>query len=233
MPEHQLFLNLGIEDASFKETAKLLHNAWEDFRNRLEKNPSLDTLNSWLALLKKTRAFQIDILNVLYSGKWIGWIFPLFVNHITLELDYLVDKLNNIAYTPEDEIMFWNRINSEHAAFAAHLLDPSERELFLKADDMSSRLHDLQLPKSEKEMWLNISLKAGRELDELNKQARAGAKANKVLSVIHPVLLDHVIREGERGIETLEKIKAEKPEAAPMLAKTQNELRKQYADLAR
>ncbi len=231
--EHQLFLHLGIEDAEFKQKALDLHKEWETYRNMLQTRPSLDTLNQWLPLLQKTRAFQIDILKVLYSGKWIGWIFPLFVNHITLELDYLVDKLNDIPYTADDEIMFWNRINSEHAAFAAHLLDPSERDLFLKADAMSVKLHNLQLPESEKEMWLTVSLKAGKELDQLNKQARVGAKANKVLSVIHPVLLDHVIREGERGIQTLEKIKAEAPESAKMVTQTQNELQKQFAELSR
>jgi hypothetical protein len=225
--EHQLFLHLGIEDPAAKQKALRLHKIWEKHRNLLKANPSIDVLESWLPLLRETRAFQIRLLEKINSGQWIGWIFPLFITHITLELDYLVDKLNDIPYSAEDEIIFWNRINSEHAAFAAHLLDPSERDLVMAADKISMKFADI--PRSEKEMWLQISLKAGKELDQLNKKARAGIKTSKVLSVIHPVLIDHVIREGERGIQILEAIKDQEPEAAEAIRNTQEEIESQNA----
>lgn len=203
MSEHALFAHLGLEDPSLKQAALETHQALEVFRSKFNQNPrDIDHMNTLLPLLKAEREFQIGCLKTIESGKWIGWIFPLFLNHITLELDYLVDKLNGIKYTPQEEVMFWNRINSEHAAFAAHLLDPSERELFLKADKMSVEFD--RIPKSEKEMMIRLSLKASKELDAFNKTAQAAGKAVK--SIIHPVLLAHVIREGERSIKTLTKL---------------------------
>lgn len=200
MSEHALFAHLGLEDPDLKETALKMHKELETFRAKFNEDTNdINHMNTLLPLLKAERAFQISGLQAIEAGKWIGWIFPLFLNHITLELDYLVDKLNGIQYTPTEEVIFWNRINSEHAAFAAHLLDPSERELFLKADEMSVKFTNI--PKSEKEMMIRLSLNASKELDEFNKTAQAKGKA--IQSIIHPVLLAHVIREGERSIKTL------------------------------
>jgi hypothetical protein len=200
MSEHALFFYLGFVDGPFKDEALALHKTLEKFRREFNKNQyDAELTNSLLPLLERERDFQIRVLKALDSGKWIGWIFPLFVNHTTLELDYFVDKLNDIKYSPQDEVLFWNRINSEHAAFASHLLDPSERELFLKADKLSTEFD--AIPKSEREMMIRLSLMKSKELDQFNKTARAEGK--QVKSVIHPVLLDHVIREGERSVKTL------------------------------
>lgn len=203
MSEHALFAHLGLEDPELKQAALETHQAFEDFRDQFNQTPDdIEFMNSILPLLKKEREFQIKVLRLLDEGKWVGWIFPLFVNHVTLELDYFVDKLNGIKYSPKDEVMFWNRINSEHAAFAAHLLDPSERDLFIKADKMSVKF--MNIAKSEKEMMIRLSLTASKQLDEFNKKAQSLGKTVK--SIIHPVLLAHVIREGERSIKTLQNL---------------------------
>lgn len=203
MSEHALFAHLGLEDPDLKQTALETHQALENFRATFNKNPyDVEFMESILPLLKKERAFQISVLKSIEAGNWVGWIFPLFLNHVTLELDYFVDKLNGIKYSPKDEVLFWNRINSEHAAFAAHLLDPSERDLFLKADQLSVKF--MNIPKSEKEMMIRLSLTASKQLDKFNKTAQAAGKTVK--SIIHPVLLEHVIREGERSIQTLTKL---------------------------
>lgn len=229
MSEHALFLYLGFEDPEFKAEALQHHKDFEAFRTKFNENPQdMDLMNTVLPLLQKEREFQIKALMALDDGKWIGWIFPLFINHTTLELDYFTDKLNGIQYSPEDEVVFWNRINSEHAAFAAHLLDPAERDLFLKADKLSVSF-DNKIPKSEKEMMIKLSqsLKASKELDKFNKDARTAGKTVK--SIIHPVLLDHVIREGERSVKTLEKLNLPK-EAAKFANQYKNQI-DQYQEL--
>ena len=203
MSEHALFSHLGLEEPKLKKTALQAHKKFEDFRKRFQAKPmDLDVMNQILPLLKEQREFQVKLLQLLEQGAWIGWTFPLFVNHITLELDYFVDKLNGIQYTAQEEVAFWNRINGEHAAFNARFLDPSERELLLKADRTSVKFN--KIPKTEYEMMVKLSLTATKELDEFNKAARAQGKAVK--SIIHPVLLDHVIREGEHSIEILKSL---------------------------
>ncbi len=197
MSEHALFLHLGLEDPQLKREGLVLHKQFESFRKSFNK----ETMDRVLPLTRKLREYQVRVLQTLNTGKWIGWIFPLFAQHITLELDYFVDKLNDVPYSDQDEIEFWNVINGDHAGFAAHLLDPSERELFIQADTLNQRF--AAIVPSEKEMFRQISLKAARELDEYAIIAQAAMEQNKVRSVIHPVLLAHVIREGKRSIDIL------------------------------
>src|SRR5215468_3452056 len=143
-----------------------------------------------LPLCKELRDFKQEVMTILNQGTWIGWIFPLFVRHVILELDYFVDKLNDIRYTDKEEIAFWNVINCEHAGFESHLLDPSEDELSATGRKFAKKIHNIV--RSEKEMLLQISLKSAKELDEYNKKAQVGIASGKVKSVIHPVLIDHV-----------------------------------------
>lgn len=200
LSEHALFLHLGIEDAPLKQRGLALHKEFERFRKEFNNRPEM--VAQVLPLAKKLRAYKVEVLNTLNSGKWIGWIFPLFARHITLELDYFIDKLNGIKYTDQDEIAFWNTINGEHASFAAHLLDPEERDLFLKGDALSQKF--AKVVGSEDEMMRQISLTHAKELDEYNTSARTAQQNNQLKSIIHPVLLDHVIREGQRSIRMLD-----------------------------
>ncbi len=200
MSEHALFNHLGLEESDLKQEALKIHKSLEAFREKLNKD-SLDLkhMNEILPLLQQEREFQVKIIKMLEEGKWVGWLFPTFENHITLELDYFVDKLNGKKYSPMDEVKFWNKINSDHAGMTAHLLDPSEKEAVSKANALSDNFYNM--PKNEKEMMIKLSLKATKELDAFNKKSKAKGKAVK--SIIHPVLLDHVIREGEYTIQKL------------------------------
>lgn len=197
LSEHALFLHLGLEDAKFKKEGLKLHKKFETFRKKM----TVKNMHKVLPLAKELRRYKIEVLSTLASGKWIGWIFPLFARHIILELDYFVDKLNGIKYTDQDEIAFWNIINGEHAGFAAHLLDPSERALFEAADGIAKKFE--KTVTSEKEMFVKISQENAKELDAYFKKAEGAAKANKLQSVIHPALIAHVIREGERSLQML------------------------------
>lgn len=198
LSEHALFLHLGMEDEAFKKRGLVIHKKFEAFR----KNMNKENLNEILPLVKELRAYKMNIIKTLDAGKWVGWIFPSFARHITQELDYFIDKLNAVPYSTEDEVTFWNHINSDHAAFESHLLDPYERDLSREALKLSEKI--LELPQSEEDMFIKISLSAAKELDAFNKTGRDLAKKNKLQSVIHPVLLDHVIREGERSKKKLQ-----------------------------
>lgn len=205
LSEHALFLHLGIEDKILKERALALHKQFEAFRNSLkEKSVSIKQMNKVLPLVKELRDYKIEVLTRLVNGEWIGWIFPLFARHIILESDYFVDKLQGIKYSDREEIAFWNIINGEHAAFAAHLLDPSEQKLSGAAEKMSKKF--AKIITSEDDMMIEISLRAAKELDAYNRTADTGIAKNTISSVIHPALIKHVVREGQRSIQTLEKL---------------------------
>ena len=148
LSEHALFLHLGMEDEAFKKRGLAIHKKWEAFRDTMNKK----TLCKVLPLAQELRAYKMDILKSLNEGKWVGWIFPSFARHIIQELDYFVDKLNNVRYSTKDELDFWNHINSDHAAFESHLLDPYERELSAKANALAVKISGL--PDSEEDMFI-------------------------------------------------------------------------------
>ncbi|MBA3751274.1 DUF2935 domain-containing protein [Candidatus Dependentiae bacterium] len=201
LSEHALFLHLGLEEPQFKKRGLEFHKRFEAFR----KNMSDKTINQILPLIKELRAYQMDVITTLKSGKWIGWIFPSWAKHITGELDYFVDKLNNVPYSAEREVKFWDKVNSDHAALEARLLDPKERELSIKADETSQKIAQIATD-SEEAQFIKLSLMASKELDAFNKQTGDGIKQNKIQSTIHPMLLEHVMREGKRSIEILTKL---------------------------
>lgn len=216
LSEHALFLHLGIEDKPLKKQGIIIHKKFEQFRKNIDPE-SMQSLTEILPLAKELRDYKIQVLSRLNDGEWIGWIFPTFARHIIMELDYFVDKLNGIQYTDHDEILFWNMINGEHAQFAAHLLDPSEQALFEQANNIAEKFANL--PKNELEMFRKISLQSAKELDKYNKAAQQRITTNTVKSVIHPVLIKHVIREGQRSIATLKNLTSTEgaifPPAAP------------------
>ncbi len=207
LSEHALFLHLMLEDdgsnngRKLKNEAKYLHDEFESFIKEHKKYPhSMRVMEKILPLTEELRAFKKHLQVLLQKGKWIGWIFPDFIDHVIDELDYFVNKLNDLPMAASEEIEFWNEINSEHAGFTAHLLDPKEFDLVAKAHEFSESFRSL--PSDEADMFLRLSLKESRKLDEFQK----AAKTIKPKSIIHPVLLDHVIRENNRSIEMLEKL---------------------------
>ncbi len=203
MSEHILFVFLGLEDPELKREALELHQTLEKFREKFVENPNdINHMNSLLPILKKEREYQIKAAKILKDGKWIGWLYPLFLDHITMELDYFVDKLNGVKYTPQEELNYWNRVNGEHASFSVRLLDPYEKKSISKADRIAQEFQDI--PQTELDMMIKLSLKASKELDEFHKATRSNFK--NIRSTIHPVLLGHVIREGERSIKTIKNL---------------------------
>ncbi len=200
MSEHALLLHLGLEDPVLKQRGLELHEKWEKFIANLPTEP----FSNVLPLLEELRAYKLKVVQTLQSGLWIGLIFPSFARHITRELDYFVDKLNDVLFSDKEEVKFWDKINSDHAGFSSHLLDITERELSLEADYLSQKIK--RIVRSEREMFIKISLKAAKELDEFNRSAQRCILRNKIASIIHPVLIAHVIREGERSIQTLSRL---------------------------
>lgn len=191
MGEHALFLYLLLKERSLEERALSLFHRWRDYV--CAGHPGGVAQAS--ALLSETIEFKTVVLTRLQAGEWIGSAFPQLVEHIRLEALYFQDKLNGIQYTPEQEVAFWNRINSEHAGFAAHYLDPSEEALVDQADATMKAIR--ALPIANTEVSIVMALEAGANLTTFNLEAYHAALANKLKSVINPTLLRHVIREGQ------------------------------------
>lgn len=225
LTEHALFLHLGIEEPSLKARGLKLHKRWQSFMDRFKAVSAdkivLDAddfkvlgdlkalrLDDIVPLWNDLRAYKLELLVRLRKGEWLGWIYDLFVVHVLRELHYLGNKMWGRPLPLIKEVEFWNATNGEHAAFAAHLLDPAKenRELITRADEFYQTFSALSQP--EQSMLVHMSLNHSVELDNFNRAAQKAIKDKRkpLKSLIHPVLIDHVIREGERSIWALKKM---------------------------
>lgn len=195
MGEHALFLHLLLHDLSLKQKALDLFHKWQLYICQGKPGGAQKALS----LIDELSAFKLNILSRLNNGEWIGAVYPQFVDHIHRELLYFRNKLLGIKMSPADEVQFWNTINSEHAGFASHLLDPTEEELVDKADATMKKIRDLPVAS------IVMAIEAGIDLLNFNIEAYNATLANQIKSIIHPTLLRHVIREGQIGNNVLAK----------------------------
>ena len=196
MGEHALFLHMLLYEPTLKQRALNQFYLWKSLVCTEMSDPV-----AIMAALQDLEALKMEILERLNKGEWLGSVFPQFVDHILKELRYFKRKLNGQTMTAAEEIQFWNEINSEHAGFAAHLLDPTEEKLVDEADATSKRIR--MLPAQNSEAAVILAMEAGVDLHQFNSKAYDAVVANKIKSIIPPTLLKHVVREGEIGNNVL------------------------------
>ena len=199
MGEHALFLHLLLHEPLLKQKGLELFHKWQLYV--CQQGPH--NLETALRLIDELEQYKSEILNRLLAGEWLGAVYPQFVDHIRRELIYFSNKIQGVKLSPEDEVKFWNTINSEHAGFASHLLDPTEEELVDKADDTMKKIRKLST--SGDMASIVMAIEAGADLTAFNIESYNGTLSAHVRSIIHPTLLKHVIREGQIGNNILAK----------------------------
>jgi len=244
MSEHAEFLYLGIEDANLKNKGLELHTLWQTFmtdnfdskgissKGKIVLDDSdfakinSNNYNNLDYLIVQLREYKQEIIRQLDAGKWLGWIYSLFVKHMLTELEYFNDKLNNIVLPREEEIRFYNTMNAQHAGIIAHLLGPDleNDSLISKANRLYHKITNLshletnsvvkkvdefyhKIVTDGEDTFLKLSLDDAKELDVFNNQIKTAITSNQVKSIIHPVLINHIIYAGKRSIYVLENIK--------------------------
>ena len=196
--EHMLFLQLGLQDAALKSEATQLLNAYT------QAAQAGDT-NALLNIAPRSQDLKTRCADRSNSGEWIGWLFPIFYEHIRREIDYALTRIQRDP-TPQEEACFWTQIGAEHAIMAVQLLDPSEKEAQMLGFEEWMKLEKLHSQCTQQVMpaFVEMSRQAAVQLDNFfNTAKRAGVK-----SVIHPALADHIIREGQRFIETMNAVQS-------------------------
>lgn len=203
LSEHALFMQLGLDDKRLKGEAERIHGQWESFRHGPRTVPDA------IALVRGTRDFKTEVHGRLVAGEWLGWLWPLFVDHIRREGDYFLGKLEGRMLSDTDECTTWLTFMAEHAAFAAHLLDPSEAVRIQQAITMLGTLNQLwqACNTSLNQQLLSLTTRSGLDLDAYLKSLGIG-KPGAARSIIHPVLAEHVVREGQRFLMTITALQA-------------------------
>lgn len=209
LSEHALFISMGIEAEPYRSRATALHEAWEKARgdmNALDARKSL-TLEKAKSIVwtptKQLAELKTDVLHDQQRGMWLGWLFPLFVEHTLRELMYFVARVWHGGLPPNETYCANVTFMQEHAEFAAHLLDPTAHALIEPARAVAGEFEALRGGcHALTPALIELGRKAGDKLDAYLRTQPISPKN----SVIHPVLADHVVREGQRFLATMNEL---------------------------
>lgn len=234
MKEHSLFMKLGFacEDTDLIRQAEQFYNEFAAYEKR---SHAINCDEEFMAFVdhiscavQNIFAFKRHVLQCLVRCEIGGYNYPLLIDHISREAMYFCKLLGKIKdgdmKHPVDAIVsdnvFWLRHMADHARFIAGLLDPSERDFVEKATGFAVKFERLQLQARDLDSMLWHScpdnnlvrfeqdvIAATTKLRDFKKAARDLIGACKVVSLIPPLLADHVLREAEYFLEVLETIK--------------------------
>lgn len=215
MMEHAKFFVMlmpGPELATVRGEAEQFQ---KNFASQLEKAKSarLDKSNyaafnrSTVEMLKPYAEWKRKNGDLQATGKLRSLTWSTFFDHTALEAERFARRLEqfsrgDIATDMKEAAQFWTQIMGEHADFIAHLLDPAERDLIMKAmqtGDAFHKMHD-NLPASK-----NPVEKAVNEIIDFKTAAEKGIQTGKIRSIIHPTLADHVRREALKAADDLKR----------------------------
>jgi hypothetical protein len=141
------------------------------------------------------------------SGKIRSLVWSTFFDHTADEAEHLVARLDQFSKGDttsglNETARFWTQIMGEHADFVAHLLDPAERDLIMKAMQTSTAFHKAHdnLPSSKDPVERMVN-----DIIDFKVAAEKGIIAGKIKSIIHPSLADHVRREALKAADDLKR----------------------------
>lgn len=173
------------------------------------------------------KTMVLDRIITCGPAKIGGYNFPLLIDHIRREAVAFIGRLKALqtgrreplALTIIRDQTFWHRIMADHAKFILHLLDPSERQFVDQAGAFSQlfdqkRMEALDI-KSMFEPNFQVypilrrftrdSLNVAIQIRDFKTAATQLIADCELLSVIPELLADHVRREAQRFVETMER----------------------------
>jgi len=204
--EHNVFFALGLANTPRKREAEELARAYD-------RALRSGDLRHAFAVLGRSQTFKRRLLaDLSRPGAFVagaqGYVWPAFVEHTMRELDVMLARRRAGGLSAAEETCFYDRMNADHAAFAAHLLDPSERALVDAATATSRKIGKIELATSAcattvLPSLIALSRDAAHDLDAFVSGPLPAAR-----SLIHPVLGAHVLREGRRALAVLDRMAA-------------------------
>lgn len=171
-----------------------------------------------MGLIKALAQFKTMLLSEVISCRIFTSNYPLLIDHILREARFyfqIVQRLQsrediNLERDTYEQETFWNRIMAEHSKFIRGLLDPTENELMIAANNFGNEFDKLTR-ESKEAMDKTIpiskvtedSLKATVEISKFKAQGTQGLLECKIKSIIIPLLADHTLREANHYLRLL------------------------------
>ncbi len=169
-----------------------------------------------LELLEGLICLKENILHNVLNCCMFTMNYPLLIEHILREaklyqkyIMYLEKGKGCVDEDLRDVELFWNQIMMEHALFIRGLLDPTENDLIMTADDFATEYANL-LEEAGRMTQRTIDSVTNKTLEETIKYrdfklaGTKGINECEIRSIILPLLADHVLREANHYIRILE-----------------------------
>ncbi len=200
------------------KTEANLTSACKDVNNRSLVDNVSKINNRAIRLITALIEFKATILENVLECKMFTVNYPLLIDHIMREAKLyreMVIKLQkegfiNLRKDALEQEAFWNRIMAEHAKFIRGLLDPTERELFDRANDFGDEFDQLTkeaIAAMDRTIRFDEvtedSLRATEDIRDFKAQATEGLLDCNIRSIIIPLLADHTLREANHFIRLL------------------------------
>lgn len=158
---------------------------------------------------------KMRLLNLVLECMVYSTSYPSLIGHITEEAEKyieLLDALMDKEFPKEtlcEVLNFWNEVMGEHAEFINGMLDPSERELKSEAARFTKTFEMLRedCNRCSRNRILDRSFKATKDIIEYKTAATVGLLECEILSIIPPLLSDHVLREANYYLKILRELK--------------------------
>lgn len=200
--EHMFFLVLGLQDPALQTEATRLLRAYEEAAHRRD-------VRALLVLAPSSQALKKAVLQAAQE-RWVGWLYPSFVEHMMEEIDYALARTRR-DLLPRDITCFWAKERSETASTAAKWLDSTETQLTTQALRHPPILRGIFAACRKPSTWA-VPLNA---LQAMTSLERTNASLNRLLestglakskNIIHPLWMQHELREGQRAQATMQGI---------------------------
>lgn len=185
---------------------------------------SVNALNQQI-ITQLTTAIQTQkvLLSKVLSCQMFTNVYPLMLDHVTREAEHYLQHLqtlqNRQSLTDGPKAaargeVFWNNIMGEHAKFIRGLLDPTEEELIQKANGFACEFNKLTQAARKAYDQIKLlpevtrnSLTATTNIRNFKVQGTLGILECKTISIILPLLSDHVLREANHFLKELREFK--------------------------
>lgn len=187
------------------------------------ENASLEqqvhTLNeNAIRLISGLLQFKTSVLTDVLACRLFTFNYPLLIDHILREAKLYLSMVQRLqsrtAVNPAQEAfeqeVFWNRIMAEHSMFIRGLLDPTENDLIISANQFSNQFGRLMTEASQAldstiplGKLTSDSLSATRDVRDFNAAGVQGILQCQIRSLILPLLADHVLRESNHYLRLL------------------------------
>jgi len=194
-----------------REEARVFRQAFDSHLRRAGEMSKEDLPRANRETLDDVKRFiewKMNMRTLQASGRIRSLVWPSFFQAAANEADHWRKRLERLSkgepsLVRQETLDLWLADGAEHLSMIAHLLDPGETRLVHEAMEASKKFARL---KATPELSPAQAEQAAQERHLLEARTRKAVVDARAHSIIHPLMADHMVREGLRFIEELKKL---------------------------